>query len=185
MVRMLASTRNEPFSSRKEDMSTSLVWPSPQSSLVAEPPFVSPQDYDVARPDTVPPDPVLHLNTNECGAKNCRVSIPQWNANPPFPWGHNLLPTPTSRGCPQGEQLEVTPPPAGVDPDGRVYQAGIRIKETCPVGLHRYLYLCAVSTPGTLVPCTITVQLKSPGPKHEAFTQLTTNTTSPMYCSPI
>jgi hypothetical protein len=30
MVHVLASTQNEPFSSRKEDMRMSLVWPSPQ-----------------------------------------------------------------------------------------------------------------------------------------------------------
>ncbi len=99
----------------------SLIWPTPQLSLATGPCFVSPRDHDVTRPETVLTDPVLHLNTNECGAKNCMASIHQWDANPPFPWGHNLLPTPTSKDCPQGEQLELPHPPAGVDPDGRVY----------------------------------------------------------------
>ncbi len=154
--------------------------------------YLMPHKYHLAlhfwwRPDTVPPDPRLHLNlnTNECGIKNCRVSIPRWDANPPFPWGHNLSPTPTSRGRPQGEQLEVPCPPAGVDPDGCVYQAGIRTVhpipiETRPVDLHWFLYLSTVSTPGTLVPCTITVRSNSPGPKHEAFTPTNNNTKSLM-----
>jgi hypothetical protein len=104
------------------------------------------------RPDTVPPDLVLHLKTNQCGVKNCRVSIPQWDVNPPFPWGNNLSATTTSRGPPQVKQLEVPRPPAGVDPDGRVYQAGIktvrpvRPKETCSVGLHRHLYQSTVDS---------------------------------------
>jgi hypothetical protein len=126
MVRVLASMWNEPCSSCREDMRTSLIWLSPQSGLATGPHFVSPRDYGITRWDTVPPDLVLHLNTNECGAKNCRVSITRWNVNPPYPWGHNLPPTPTSRGFPQEEQLEVPRPPAGVDPDGCVYQAGIR-----------------------------------------------------------
>ncbi len=45
------------------------------SSLETGPCFVSPRDHDVTKPDTVPPDLVLHLSTDECGAKNCRNSI--------------------------------------------------------------------------------------------------------------
>ncbi len=124
------------------------------------------------KPDTVPQDLVLNLSSNECGAKNCRVSIPRWDANPPYLWGHSLSPTSTSRGCPQGEQLEVPCPPAGVDPDGCLYQAGIRTvrpvrpKRPRPVGPHHYLYLSAFPNCRTLVPCTITVQSNSPDPKH-------------------
>jgi hypothetical protein len=93
MVRALASTRNEPSHPMERTCAHLLVWPSPQLSLATGPCFVSPRDHDVTEPDTVPPKPVLQLHkAKECGAKNCRVGIPRWDANPRFPWGQNLLP---------------------------------------------------------------------------------------------
>jgi hypothetical protein len=106
MVHMLASTWNEPSHPVERTHARLSVWRSPQSSLATGPCFVSPQDHDVTELDTVLPNLVLQLHkANECGAKNCRVSIPRWDANPPFPWGQNLLPTMTSRGHPQESSL--------------------------------------------------------------------------------
>ncbi len=70
----------------------------------------------------------LHLRRlNERGSKNCRVIIPRQDANP-LPPGDKICRPPWApevvhRG---GGQLEVPCPTAGVDPDGRWYQTGIR-----------------------------------------------------------
>jgi hypothetical protein len=176
MVRMLASTRNEPFSLHGEDMCTSFVCPSPQSSLETGPCFVSPQDHDVAEPDTVPPDPVLHLNTNECGVKNCRVSIPIWDANPLSPGDIICCPSQPPEVVHRGSSLRYHTHQQGWTlMDAFIKRASGQSapsnkKETCPVGLHRYLYQSAFPTHGTLVPCTITVRLNALGFKHEVFT---------------
>jgi len=69
----------------------------------------------------------------------------------PLPLGTNLLPTMTSRRSSQEEQLEVPHPPAGVDPDGRVYQAGIRKVHPRP----------DQKTPDTLHPCFLLMYMKN------------------------
>ena len=61
--------------------------------------------------------------------KNCRVSIPRWDANPPSPGDKSVAHHDLQKVIPRGA-AEVPHPPAGVDPDGRMYHTGIRKKFT-------------------------------------------------------
>ncbi len=136
MVHVLASTRNEPSHPVERTRVGLLVWPSPQSSLATGPCFVSPQDHDVMN----------RIQSHQTGttttkkAMECdKVSIPWWDVNPFSPGDKSVAHHDFQRSSP-GEQLEVPHPPAGVDPDGQVYQAGIGTsprpaekKTRCPV----------------------------------------------------
>jgi hypothetical protein len=76
MVQAFALTRNEPFSSRKEDMCTSLVWPAPQKITRAPPwcnlpileSFVS---LRLSTPSNNPPEVKLHSSCQRTPTAHC------------------------------------------------------------------------------------------------------------------
>ena len=130
MVHTCASTRNESITYRAEGH-TSGSRSVPHHNQVWRLDLASSHlETMTSQPDTVPPDPVLLLTLRQSYLVWCLKTaglVSPGGMRTPFPPGdRNLSPTMTFRGHPQGSSFEVPHPVARVDPDGRVYQAGIR-----------------------------------------------------------